>query len=173
MSSLKDILESHPIKNLKAVIKDVKSELAPKLALSKDKKRHSKEQLIEHIMKLDKMGLIKKLPDMYVKPKRKPRVKRPSTPQLGDDDETHVMADGTEMTGATHSPDSKAVKTIKTKGGITIDLKKAKKGGIKVDVKKATKAPSAWTKHLAEFRKQNPDIKGKAVMIEAKKTYKK
>ena len=51
MSSLKAILESHPIKNLYAVIRSVKAELAPKLAFSKDKKRHSKATLIEHIFK--------------------------------------------------------------------------------------------------------------------------
>ncbi len=75
MSSLKVILESHPIKNLNAVIKSVKSELAPKLALSKDKKRHSKATLIDHILKLDKMGLLKKRPSMYEKPVRAKKVK--------------------------------------------------------------------------------------------------
>ena len=75
MSSLKVILESHPIKNLNAVIKSVKSELAPKLALSKDKKRHSKATLIEHILKLDEMGLLKERPSMYEKPVRSKKVK--------------------------------------------------------------------------------------------------
>ena len=75
MSSLKVILESHPIKNLNGIIKSVKSELAPKLALSKDKKRHSKEILIDHILKLDEMGLLKKRPSMYEKPVRAKKVK--------------------------------------------------------------------------------------------------
>ena len=75
MSTLKAILESHPIKNLNAVIKSVKSDIAPKLALSKDKKRHSKEKLIEHILALDKMGLLKERPAMYEKPVRAKKVK--------------------------------------------------------------------------------------------------
>ena len=75
MSSLKAILESHPIKNLYVVIKSVKSELAPKLAFSKDKKRHSKETLIDHILKLDEMGLLKKRPAMNVKQPRAKKVK--------------------------------------------------------------------------------------------------
>ena len=76
MSSLRVILESHPIKNLYAVIRTVKSELAPKLAFSADKKRHSKATLIDHLLMLDKMGLLKKKPGMYVKPPRaKPAVK--------------------------------------------------------------------------------------------------
>ena len=74
MSSLKVILESHPIKSLNDVIKEVKSELSPDdvnlLSLSKAKKRHSKATLIEHILKLDKMGLLKKRPSMYEKPVR-------------------------------------------------------------------------------------------------------
>ena len=79
MSSLKVILESHPMVNLREVIKAVKSEVAPKLAFSKDKKKHTKAMLVDHILKLDKLGLIKKLPDMYVKPKRKPRTKAITT----------------------------------------------------------------------------------------------
>tara|TARA_R110000772_G_scaffold11841_4_gene36786 strand:+ start:7066 stop:7869 length:804 start_codon:yes stop_codon:yes gene_type:complete len=73
--SLKAILESHPIKNLNAVIRSVKSDIAPKLALSKDRKRHSKEKLIEHILALDKMGLLKQRPTMYEKPVRTKKVK--------------------------------------------------------------------------------------------------
>ena len=73
--SLKAILESHPIKNLNAVIRSVKSDIAPKLALSKDRKRHSKATLIEHILALDKMGLLKERPTMYEKPARTKKVK--------------------------------------------------------------------------------------------------
>ena len=73
--SLKAILESHPIKNLNAIIKEVKSDIAPKLALSKDKKRHSKAKLIEHILALDEMGLLKNRPTMYEKPVRAKKVK--------------------------------------------------------------------------------------------------
>tara|TARA_R110002072_G_scaffold98685_1_gene217104 strand:+ start:191 stop:1558 length:1368 start_codon:yes stop_codon:yes gene_type:complete len=71
MSTLKTILESHPIKNLNGIIKSIKSDLAPNLALSKDKKRHSKAKLIEHILKLNKMGLLKKQPTAYIAPTQK------------------------------------------------------------------------------------------------------
>ena len=74
MSSLKVILESHPIKELNGIIKKIKEGLTVEnqnlLALSKDKKRHSKATLIDHILKLDKMGLLKKRPSMYEKPVR-------------------------------------------------------------------------------------------------------
>lgn len=79
MSSLKVILESHPIKNLNGIIKEIKEGLTLEkrnlLSLSKDKKRHSKATLIEHILKLDKMGLLKERPSMYEKPVRAKKVK--------------------------------------------------------------------------------------------------
>ena len=95
--SLKAILESHPIKNLNAVIKSVKSDIAPKLALSKDRKRHSKAKLIEHILALDKMGLLKERPGMYEKPVRAKKVK--AVPQAKQKNETltATKADGTKV----------------------------------------------------------------------------
>ena len=74
--SLKAILESHPIKNLNEIIKEIKTEVIDgKLSLSKAKKRHSKATLIEHILALDKMGLLKNRPTMYEKPVRAKKVK--------------------------------------------------------------------------------------------------
>ena len=74
--SLKAILESHPIKKLNEIIKEIKTEVIDgKLSLSKAKKRHSKATLIEHILALDKMGLLKNRPTMYEKPVRAKKVK--------------------------------------------------------------------------------------------------
>jgi len=81
MSSLKERLETHPIKNLNAVIRSVKSEIAPKLALSKDKKRHSKAKLIEHILLLDKMGLLKQDVPVYKSPAPKAKAPKPASAQ--------------------------------------------------------------------------------------------
>ncbi len=106
MSSLKVILESHPIKNLNGIIKKIKEGLTFEkqnlLSLSKDKKRHSKATLIQHILKLDKMGLLKERPSMYDKPVRAKKVKV----------------------------------EVKAKPKIKVDLEKAKKAGIKVDLSK-------------------------------------
>ncbi len=84
MSSLKERLETHPIRNLNAVIKSIKSEIAPKLALSKDRKRHSKAKLIEHILLLDKMGLLKQDIPSYNTPKKEkapPKPKKEKAPK--------------------------------------------------------------------------------------------
>ena len=117
MSTLKTILESHPIKNLNGIIKSIKSDLAPNLALSKDKKRHSKAKLITHILKLDKMGLLKSKPSMYVKPLRN---KKP-------------IVDVEKATKAGIKIDVK--KAIKA--GIKIDVKK-----VRVKAPKKEKAPA-------------------------------
>ena len=105
--SLKVILESHPIKNLYAVIRSVKAELAPKLAFSKDKKRHSKATLIEHILNLNEMGLLKKLPKMYVKEARAKKEK--PTPKITVD-----------------------LEKVKKSGVVKVDVKKAKAAGVKI-----------------------------------------
>jgi hypothetical protein len=76
--SLKAILESHPIKKLNEIIKEIKTEvIGSKLSLSVNKKRHSKATLIEHILALDKMGLLKNRPTMNEKPVRAKKEKAP------------------------------------------------------------------------------------------------
>ena len=201
--SLKEILESHPVRNLKAIIREVKSDIGPKLMFSKDKKSHKKEKLISHIIELNKLGLIEKLPDMYVKPKAKPRKKRPATPQLGDDSETHTMPNGKTMTGKTHSKDSKPVKKKKTLviEGKEFKKRQAKKKKLVIEEDKKTKtvefvaknpppakdvkfevknkkkkvirSKSNWASYLEKYRESYPNIKGKQVMIEAGKAWRK
>ena len=133
--SLKAILESHPIKNLNAVIRSVKSDVAPKLALSKDKKRHSKEKLIEHILALDKMGLLKERPTMYEKPVRAKKVK--AVPKSAGAIEAKRIK---KKIKAQESKPKVEDKPKQAKPIIVVDVEKAKKAGIKIDESKATKA---------------------------------
>ena len=51
MSSLKEILESHPMRNLNAIVKGIKSANMPLLSLSSKKVRYSKSDVIDHIIK--------------------------------------------------------------------------------------------------------------------------
>ena len=93
MSTLKARLETHPISNLNKVIKSVKSVLAPTLALSKDKKRHSKATLVDHILKLDKLGLLKKDIPLYKAPKRTKKEVKP-TPATAQEIKDSLMIPG-------------------------------------------------------------------------------
>ena len=144
MSSLKVILESHPIKNLNGIIKSVKSELAPKLALSKDKKRHSKETLIDHILKLDKMGLLKERPSMYEKPVRAKKVKAEVKAEPKKDKKKQLKE--------AIKKGKKIIESKKQEPKPEVDLEKAKKAGIKVDLSKVDvvkeekkkRKPSSW-----------------------------
>lgn len=131
MSSLKVILESHPIKNLNAVIKSVKSEIAPKLALSKDKKRHSKAKLIQHILVLDKMGLLKERPGMYVKPSRAKKEK------------SNIIVD---------------VEKVKKSGMIKVDVKKAKAAGVKIINEKPKAKAKAKAKPKSKAKPKDDDL---------------
>ena len=93
MSTLKARLETHPINNLNKVIRSVKSVLAPTLALSKGKKRHSKATLVDHILKLDKLGLLKTDIPLYKAPKRtKKEVNR--TPASAQEIKDSLMVPG-------------------------------------------------------------------------------
>ena len=93
MSTLKERLETHPIKNLNGVIKSVKSELAPSLSLSKGKKRHSKATLVDHILKLDKLGLLKTDIPVYKAPKRTKKEVKP-TPASAQEIKDSLMVPG-------------------------------------------------------------------------------
>tara|TARA_R110000823_G_scaffold177119_6_gene309693 strand:+ start:2765 stop:3784 length:1020 start_codon:yes stop_codon:yes gene_type:complete len=72
MSDVRDRLNSHPIKTLNGLIRGIKKELP--LALSLNKKRYSKSQLIDHLVMLGGKKLIdlSKIP-MLPKKKGKPR----------------------------------------------------------------------------------------------------
>ena len=95
--TLKERLESHPVRNLVEIIKGIKSEVAPSLALSKNKKRHTKTDLVSHILKLDKLNLLGQDIPMYVKPKRasKPKVSASdldkSVSSMGKEDQEKLL----------------------------------------------------------------------------------
>tara|TARA_R110001592_G_scaffold32514_2_gene113797 strand:+ start:11968 stop:12882 length:915 start_codon:yes stop_codon:yes gene_type:complete len=143
MSTLKERLETHPIKNLNAVIKSVKSEIAPKLALSKDKKRHSKAKLIEHILLLDKMGLLKQDVPVYKSPA--PKAKK---------SEAKIVVD---------------LEKVKKSSVVKVDVKKAKSAGVKIINKKPKAKAKAQPKPAsAQEIKDSLMISGNYTLAEIK-----
>jgi len=152
----KEILDSHPLKTLKKKIAEQnikgysnmkRPELTALMMKHKDKFMD-----LKHAEKKEKKAKAKA-------PKAKaPKAKAPKG--------THQMPDGTVMTGAKHSKDSKPVKE-KTK--ITIDLEKAKKAGVKLDLEKLKKAgvslkakPKPKAKPKAKPKKAKDEPKPKA-----------
>ena len=140
--SLKAILESHPIKNLNAIIKEVKSDIAPKLALSKAKKRHSKAKLIEHILALDEMGLLKERPTMYEKPVRAKKDK--AEPKVEDKPKKKIKFKVKNPAKKEKPAGLIALESIDLEAEEAKDKSKKEKA-------KAKKPPTAWNKYVKKM----------------------
>ena len=141
MSTLKARLETHPISNLNKVIKSVKSVLAPTLALSKDKKRHSKATLVTHILKLNSLGLLKKDIPVYKPPPRAKKQVKPKEDKPGK----NIVID---------------LEKVKKGGIIKVDEAKAKAAGVKI-IKKE-KAPKK--EESSEVISKEKQTKGQALI---------
>ena len=122
----KEILDSHPLKTLKKKIAEQNI---------KGYSNMKRPELTALMMKHKDKFMDLKHAEKKEKKAKAPKAKAPKAPAKPKG--THKMPDGSEMTGAKHSKDSKPVKE-KTK--ITIDLEKAKKAGVKLDLEKLKKA---------------------------------
>ena len=85
--SLKEILETHPLKNLRGILSGVRKEILVLAGLSANHVRKGKPAMIKDIVKLMEKGLITKVPPAYVKPiretvmERRARIKATETPE--------------------------------------------------------------------------------------------